>query len=71
MKADTLTTMLLLPLFLMLPLGELYWLWIAIQMGSFWMFVFGLAGPLILIAAPTGAYGLIFGMPAWVFSLFG
>ena len=56
---------------LLIPLGELYWLWVSIQIGSFWMFVFGLAGPLVLIAAPVGAYGLFFGMPQWVFNLFG
>ena len=58
-------------LMLLIPLGELYWLWVSIQIGSFWMFVFGLAGPLVLIAAPVGAYGLFFGMPQWVFNLFG
>mgnify|MGYP004187672591 CR=1 FL=1 len=58
-------------LMMMLPIGELYWLWTSIQIGSFWMFVFGLAGPLILIAAPVGAYGLLFGMPQWVFHFFG
>ena len=68
---DTLASIILYPLIMLLPIGELYWLWISIQIGSFWMFVFGLAGPLIIIAAPVGAYGLLFGMPQWVFNLFG
>ena len=70
MREGLLNTVLI-GLMMLVPIGELYWLWTAIQIGSFWMFVFGLAGPLIIIAAPVGAYGLLFGMPQWVFNLFG
>lgn len=58
-------------LIFLIPVGNLYWLWMSIQLGSFWMFVLGLMGPTILFAAPIGAYSLIFGVPAWVFTTFG
>ena len=58
-------------LFLGIPIGELYWLWMAIKLGSFWMFVVGLLGPMIFIASPIGLYSLIFGIPRWIFSTFG
>jgi hypothetical protein len=47
-------------------IGWCYWMWIAIQIGSFWMFVFGLAGPCALIAALLGLWSLIFGAPLWL-----
>jgi hypothetical protein len=57
--------------FFAIPIGELYWLWMAIQLGSFWMFALGLLGPLILVWSPIGLYSLIFGTPQWVLSTFG
>jgi hypothetical protein len=54
----------------LMPVGCLYWIWMAIQLKSFVMFVLGIAGPAVLITAPIGAYSLIFGMPDWVQSLF-
>jgi hypothetical protein len=58
-------------LMFLMPIGGLYWLWMAIQLGSFWMFAIGLLGPTILFTAPIGAYSLVFGIPAWVLSTFG
>ncbi|MGE0852574.1 MAG: hypothetical protein AB7O44_23600 [Hyphomicrobiaceae bacterium] len=56
--------------FLLMPLGALYWLWIAIQLGSFMMFVFGILGPAVAVTAPFGLYMLFFGVPHWVVNLF-
>jgi len=53
-----------------MPLGALYWLWIAIQLGSFMMFVFGILGPAVAVTAPFGLYMLFFGVPHWVINLF-
>ena len=58
--------------FLLLPLGSLHWIWMAIQMGSFTMFVFGVFPPtMIFVAAPTGTYALVFDTPQWVLNTFG
>lgn len=56
----------------LVAIGSLYWLWIAIQIGSFFMFVIGVF-PIttILIAMPVGAWSLLFGVPDWVISVFG
>jgi len=51
--------------------GEVYWLWMAVNVKSFIMFFLGFAGPFFLITAPVGAYSLLFGMPYWIRSLFG
>lgn len=58
-------------LFTLLPVGALYWIWIAIKLGSFVMFVLGVLGPAVLITAPIGLYMFLFGVPHWVVSLFG
>jgi len=58
-------------LFLVGPVGALYWLWTAIQIGSFSMFLIGCIPPLMLFTGPLGAWFLIFGVPGWVLSLFG
>jgi ABC-type multidrug transport system permease subunit len=57
--------------FLLIPIGDLYWLWMSIHIGSFLMFVMGLFPLTALIVAPVGAYSLIFGVPEWVFNFFG
>ncbi len=51
--------------------GTLYWVWMAIKIGSFWMFVIGIAGPLIVFTGPIGAYSLFFGIPDWIWNTFG
>ncbi len=58
-------------LYILLFIGDLYWLWVSIQLGSFGMFLFGAFPFTMPIAAPVGAYSLIFGVPAWVLNLFG
>jgi hypothetical protein len=49
--------------------GWCWWMWVAIQLGSFWMFVFGLAGPFAMIAALLGLWSLLFGIPLWLLHL--
>lgn len=55
----------------LLAIGGFYWLWMAIQLGSFWMFIVGVFPLSFLVTVPVGAYSLIFGMPDWVISFFG
>ena len=51
--------------------GGLYWFWMAIQIGSFLMFVIGFFPPTsLLLAAPIGAWSLLFGVPDWIFTWF-
>lgn len=57
---------LLFGLYFLMPLGFLYWQFIALQEGSFWMFVVGF----IPISWPIGAYALVFEMPEWVLDIF-
>mgnify|MGYP000284359129 CR=1 FL=1 len=57
-------------LWALFAIGELYWLWTAFQIGSFFMFVVGVGGPTILVAAPVGAWSLLFGVPDWVYDFF-
>ncbi len=52
-------------------LGWAYWMWMAIQIGSFGMFILGLLGPLALVAGMLGLWSFSFGMPDWLFDLFG
>jgi hypothetical protein len=58
-------------LLLLMPLGALYWLWIAIRLGNFGMFLLGLLGPAVPLTAPVGLYMLCFGTPYWIIKLFG
>ena len=51
---------------LVLVSGWAYWMWMAIQIGSFAMFLFGLLGPLGIIAALFGIWSLVFGLPLWM-----
>jgi len=56
---------------MLLMVGGLYWLWMAIQFGSFGMFVLGLIPPFYIFTGPIGAWSLIFGPPSWVVDWFG
>lgn len=56
---------------MLLVLGDLYWLYTSIQVGSFVMFALGLLGPLALITGLIGGVSLIFGWPEWLMALFG
>ncbi|TQE98563.1 MAG: maltose ABC transporter permease [Spiribacter salinus] len=55
----------------LLALGDLYWLWMSFQIGSFVMFVLGLFPPFFVVTAPVGAWSLVVGTPAWLYDLFG
>jgi len=52
-------------------IGTIYWLWIAIQIGSFWMFVLGFVPPTAFFTGFVGGYSMIFGTPDWIFNMFG
>ncbi|MFN8681714.1 hypothetical protein ACDP63_11305 [Paracoccus sp. P2] len=61
----------LLALAILLAIGDIYWIYTSLRIGSFFMFLIGVLGPTILISAPVGAFALIFGWPAWIYSIFG
>jgi hypothetical protein len=50
-------------------IGWAYWMWMSVHLGSFFMFVFGLFGPLIVPATILGAWSLVFGPPLWLLHL--
>ena len=58
-------------LMLCYSIGTIYWMWIAIQVGSFWMFVLGFMPPTMVFTGLIGGYSMIFGTPDWVFNMFG
>lgn len=47
-------------------LGWAYWMWMAIKLGSFMMFFFGLLGPFALVAGVLGLWSFLFGIPVWL-----
>jgi len=53
-----------------LPLGGLYWFWLAIKFGNFWMFVMVMFPPCLIVSAPVGLWSLLFGVPKWVIRWF-
>lgn len=57
---------------ILFSIGGIYWLWMAIQLGSFFMFFVGLF-PItaVFLASPVGAWSLLFGAPDWVLNFFG
>ena len=52
-----------------LLLGWAYWLWLAVKVGSFAMFAFGIFFPLAIVAAILGLWSLLVGMPPWLLHL--
>lgn len=52
-------------------IGQLYWFWMSIQIGSFLMFLSGLFPLFFVVTSPVGAWSLFFGMPNWVYNIFG
>ena len=58
-------------LFILIGLGDLYWLWMSIQLGSFIMFVAGMFPLFFIVTGPVGAGSLLFGVPDWVINMFG
>jgi hypothetical protein len=49
-----------------LILGWVYWLWLAVKVGSFAMFAFGIFFPMVIVAAILGLWSLLVGMPPWL-----
>ncbi len=47
-------------------LGWAYWMWTAIQLGSFGMFFFGILGPFAVVAGVLGLWSFLFGIPSWL-----
>ena len=68
---ESITGFLLVALYGLLGVGSLYWLWIAIQIGSFTMFIVGVFPLSIIVTAPVGAWSILFGVPNWVINTFG
>jgi len=52
-------------------IGNLYWLWLSFEMGSFVMFIIGVIHPAFLFAGVIGAWALVFGVPVWLERMFG
>jgi hypothetical protein len=49
--------------------GWSYWLWLAVKVGSFGMFAFGVFFPLAIVAAILGLWELLLEMPSWLLHL--
>jgi hypothetical protein len=49
--------------------GWAFWMWMAIHLGSFAMFLFGLLGPFAFVASILGLWSIFFGAPAWLIHL--
>jgi hypothetical protein len=47
-------------------LGWAYWMWMAIKLGSFGMFFFGILGPFAMVAGVLGLWSFVFGLPHWL-----
>lgn len=47
-------------------LGWAYWMWLAIKLGSFGMFFFGILGPFAMVAGVLGLWSFVFGIPHWL-----
>jgi hypothetical protein len=52
-----------------LGIGWLYWIYVGVKLGSFAMVIFGLLGPLGILASALGLWSLFFGIPLWLFYL--
>lgn len=50
-------------------LGWAYWMWMAIKLGSFGMFFFGILGPFAIFAGVLGLWSFFFGIPLWLLHL--
>ena len=51
-----------------IPVGSIYWFWLAWQMHSLGMYFLTVVIP---VSGPLGLWCLIFGVPDWVNRLFG
>jgi len=61
---------LLIPALLILGLGDLYWIWMAIQLESFAMFLLGVLGPVAFFTGAVGAWSFFFQPPLWIYDWF-
>jgi hypothetical protein len=50
-------------------IGWLYWLYIGVKLGSLAIVIFGVLGPLGILASALGLWSLIFGIPLWLLYL--
>ncbi|MBR9830076.1 MAG: maltose ABC transporter permease [Oceanospirillales bacterium] len=57
-------------LYFLLPLGWMYWLWIAVKIGGFAMFALAFFPITAPVAAILGGWSFLFGIPEWVFNMF-
>ena len=55
----------------LLALGAIYWVWVALKLGSLPMLLIGFAGPAVMATAPIGLYMLLFGVPDRLVETFG
>ncbi len=58
-------------IYILPSLGWLYWLFYSIKIGSFGMFIFGVIPLTLPISIIVGAWGVLFGLPNWIYTLFG
>lgn len=58
-------------LIILVALGNLYWLWMSIHIGSFLMFAAAFFPLFTIITGPVGAWSFFFGAPNWVIKIFG
>ncbi|MFA0435938.1 maltose ABC transporter permease [Vibrio breoganii] len=66
----TIFSWLIMGVYILLPLGWVYWLWIAIKIGGFAMFAVALFPLTAPIASILGGWSFLFGLPQWVVSVF-
>lgn len=51
--------------------GLFHWLWLAYQLGSWWMLLMTMFPPTTVLAVGVGIWSVPFGVPVWVLSTFG
>ena len=56
--------------YVLVIVGELYWIWMSFKLQSLLMFVVAVIPLTMPISSLVGAYGLFFGLPDWVYGLF-
>ncbi|MFA0054697.1 maltose ABC transporter permease [Vibrio echinoideorum] len=66
----TIFSWLIMGCYILLPLGWVYWLWVAIKIGGFAMFAVALFPLTAPIASILGGWSFLFGLPQWVVSMF-
>jgi hypothetical protein len=54
----------------LLLLANMYWLWLALKLGSLSMFVVGLIPVSWIVTGPVGVWALLFEVPKWVLDTF-